>query len=155
MMELSRRSLLRSAAAAALGFAGGDNIAAAGAANEVLDVYKLLHCGCCEGWAAHMRSAGFAVRITELEDLGPVKSRFGVSDDLAACHTAVIDGYVVEGHVPAREVLRLLRERPAATGLAVPGMPIGSPGMEMSGESEPYEVILFAPSGRSVFERYP
>jgi hypothetical protein len=101
-----------------------------------------------------MREAGFEVRVTEMEDLEPLKTRLGVTPELASCHTGVIGGYVLEGHVPAADVARLLKEKPEATGLAVPGMPIGSPGMEMDGQTEPYDVVLFARGGNTVFARY-
>ena len=111
-------------------------------------------CGCCEKWVAHMREAGFTVTVTE-GPVNPLKARLGVPRDLASCHTALVDGYVVEGHVPADAIKRLLVERPKGTGLAVPGMPAGSPGMEVEGmEPDTYEVVLFGPEGRSSFARY-
>ena len=111
-------------------------------------------CGCCAAWGDHMRDAGFSVRVTEMEDLAALKARYGVTAELASCHTALIGGYVVEGHVPAADVARLLKERPEATGLAVPGMPVGSPGMEMGSEQDPYEVVLFGSGTRETFARY-
>lgn len=120
----------------------------------LLVVHKTPWCGCCTAWVDHMREAGFAVRVTEMEDLEPLKARHGVTAELASCHTALIGGYVVEGHVPAADVARLLKERPEATGLAVPGMPVGSPGMEMGNEQDPYEVVLFGPGTRETFSRY-
>lgn len=151
MTRISRRSLVLSACAAAMLAATG---LPARAASETLEVYKTPWCGCCAAWVDHMREAGFAVRVTEMEDLEPFKARHGVTEELASCHTALIGGYVVEGHVPASDVARLLKERPDATGLAVPGMPMGSPGMEMDGHSEPYEVVLFAAGKRETFTRY-
>jgi hypothetical protein len=112
-------------------------------------------CGCCRAWAEHVRGAGFPVEIVESAEVGRLKARLGVPQDLAGCHTAEVGGYVVEGHVPAAAIRRLLAERPAATGLAVPGMPVGSPGMEVEGSPpETYEVVLFGPSGRRRFARY-
>ena len=112
-------------------------------------------CGCCRGWAEHVRAAGFPIEIVESASVGRLKARLGVPQDLAGCHTAEVGGYVVEGHVPAAAIRRLLEERPAATGLAVPGMPVGSPGMEVEGSPpEIYEVVLFGPSGRRRFARY-
>lgn len=151
MTRISRRSFVLSALAASMLAAAG---LPAHAASETLEVYKTPWCGCCTAWVDHMREAGFAVRVTEMEDLEPFKARHGVTEELASCHTALIGGYVVEGHVPASDVARLLKERPEATGLAVPGMPMGSPGMEMDGHSEPYEVVLFAPGKRETFTRY-
>lgn len=111
-------------------------------------------CGCCEKWVAHMRKAGFTVTVTE-GPVNPVKARLGVPRDLASCHTAQVDGYAIEGHVPAGAIKRLLAERPSGVGLAVPGMPSGSPGMEVDGmEPATYDVLLFGPEGRSTFARY-
>jgi len=116
-------------------------------------VHKDPNCSCCAGWMRHLKDAGFVVTAVQTADLQPVKARLGVPADLAACHTAEADGYVLEGHVPAVAVRRFLKERPTATGLAVPGMPVGSPGMEGSAP-KPYEVVLFGPGGRRVFMRF-
>ena len=117
-------------------------------------VTKDPNCGCCEKWVAHLRDSGFTVTVTE-GPVNPVKARLGVPRDLASCHTAQVGGYVVEGHVPAGAIKRLLVEKPKGTGLAVPGMPVGSPGMEVDGmEPETYEVVLFGSDGRSTFVRY-
>jgi hypothetical protein len=126
----------------------------AAAEGPELHVFKSPYCGCCVAWADHMREAGFSVKVTDLEDVAPAKAHFGVADGLQSCHTAVVDGYVIEGHVPAQDVKRLLAERPQATGLAVPGMPIGSPGMEQGDRHEPYEVVLFGKQGHSVYARH-
>jgi hypothetical protein len=145
---LTRRSMLAAAAASLL--SAGRLVAADDA---VITVHKDPTCGCCSGWVRHLQQAGFATNIVESRDLDPVKRRLGVPDDLAACHTAEVSGYVVEGHVPATAVKRLLAERPSATGLAVPGMPVGSPGME-GGEPETYDVVLFGPNGRRPYMRF-
>ncbi len=126
----------------------------AAAAQPVVDVARSPGCGCCGGWIGHMRAEGFTVRDRLAEDLAPLKSRLGVPADLQSCHTATVDGYVIEGHVPAREVRRLLEERPSAIGLAVSGMPMGSPGMETGGAADSYEVLLFGAERQSVFARY-
>ena len=111
-------------------------------------------CGCCERWVDHLREAGFAVTVTE-GAINPLKVRLGVPRDLASCHTAQVGGYVVEGHVPAGAIKRLLAEKPEAMGLAVPGMPVGSPGMEVEGmEPDTYDVVLFGAAGRTTFARY-
>ena len=111
-------------------------------------------CGCCEGWVEHMQAAGFTLQVVETAEMDRVKVRLGVPPDLASCHTAEVAGYVLEGHVPADAVKRLLVERPKARGLAVPGMPMGSPGMEVEGAApENYEVVLFGPAGRSNYAR--
>lgn len=112
-------------------------------------------CGCCGAWIDHMRAAGFPVEVVEAADMNRVKARLGVPRELASCHTAEVAGYVLEGHVPADAVLRLLAEKPQARGLAVPGMPVGSPGMEVEGAPpDTYEVVLFGPGGRRAFARY-
>lgn len=117
------------------------------AAAVVIRVHKDPNCGCCTGWVRHLEAAGFSVVVREEVNLQEVRRRLGVPDDLAACHTAESDGYVIEGHVPAASIQRLLKERPAATGVAVPGMPVGSPGME-GGTPERYAVVLFGLNGR-------
>src|SRR5262245_26550507 len=120
------------------------------AEDQLVTVHKDPACGCCTGWVAHLQKAGLATQVIETRSLDAVRKRLGVPDDLAACHTAEVAGYVVEGHVPAPAVQRLLQEKPRATGLAVPGMPVGSPGME-GGTPERYDVILFGPDGRRTF----
>jgi hypothetical protein len=124
------------------------------AAGAEVAVYKSPWCGCCEQWIGHMRSQGHKVAVQDMEDLDAIKKMAGVPEDLQSCHTAFVDGYVLEGHVPAADLARLLAERPEARGLAVPGMPGGSPGME-GAEAEPYDVILFLTGGgRQVFSRH-
>ncbi|MFQ5704369.1 MAG: DUF411 domain-containing protein [Gemmatimonadales bacterium] len=116
-------------------------------------VYKSATCGCCEQWVKHLEADGFKVKTQNVADLSQIKQRYGVTQNLLACHTALVDGYVVEGHVPAATIRRLLAERPAIKGLSVPGMPAGSPGMEV-GYSEPYAVLAFDANGNSsVYER--
>ena len=119
---------------------------------EVL-VHRDPSCGCCGAWAEHLRRAGFPTKIAETGNINAVKQRLGVPTDLISCHTAEVAGYAVEGHVPAGAIRRLLAERPRAAGLAVPGMPMGSPGMG-GGAPETYEVILFGQQGRRVLARY-
>jgi hypothetical protein len=112
-------------------------------------------CGCCGGWVEHVRKAGFAAEVVESTDMNRVKTRLGVPQALAACHTAEVDGYVIEGHVPAAAIRRLLVEKPAAKGLAVPGMPVGSPGMEQGDRRQAYATILFMRDGRrQLFARH-
>ncbi len=108
-----------------------------------MTVYKTPWCGCCSAWIKHMEMHGFEVTVKDEENLGPLKSALSVPTHLQSCHTAKVGNYVVEGHVPASDVLKLLEEQPDAVGIAVPGMPIGSPGMEMGSHSEAYEVFLF------------
>jgi hypothetical protein len=127
-------------------------ITAGKAAAPVLQVYKSATCGCCKEWVNRMREAGFDARVTDLDDgaLQAKKGSLGVKESLRSCHTAVVDGYVIEGHVPAADIQRLLRDKPKVAGLAVPGMPMGSPGMEVpGGRTERYDVLTFTPSGRT------
>ncbi|WP_313231834.1 DUF411 domain-containing protein [Stenotrophomonas acidaminiphila] len=111
-------------------------------------VHKSATCGCCQLWVEHLERAGFTVEVHNSEDLNPIKERLGVPYGRGSCHTAEIDGYIVEGHVPVQDILRLLNERPAGRGLVLPGMPAGSPGMEMpDGRVQPYAVDLILPDG--------
>ena len=156
-MELSRRTLIASAVAAvALTVAGGWYLTSSAPSQAKADivVYKSPWCGCCGSWVEHLRRNGFSVAVEEREDMDPIKERYGVSPHLGSCHTARVDGYTIEGHVPAREIKRLLTERPQAQGLAVPGMPIGSPGMEQDGQRDRYAVILWGDQGSQVFAKY-
>jgi hypothetical protein len=121
--------------------------------SQAITVHKDPNCGCCTGWVRHLQKAGFTVKTIETADLDAVKARLGVPTDLAACHTAQVAGYLIEGHVPAVALKRLLNEKPNATGLAVRGMPVGSPGMEGSAP-EPFEVVLFGPAGRATYMRF-
>src|SRR5690606_8067950 len=124
-------------------------------AAPLVTVYKSPTCGCCSLWMDHLEENGFRVEGVDVEDTRPIKQQYGIPEGLASCHTAVVDGYVVEGHVPAEDIHRLLEERPEAGGLAVPGMPIGSPGMEVpDGRTEPYEVLLVQDGGTSVFANH-
>jgi hypothetical protein len=148
-LPLSRRSALALLGVAPLGL----GLPARAETPPAITVHRDPGCGCCGAWVEHLRGAGFATTVVETRDLNAVRRRLGVPPDLASCHTAEVRGYVVEGHVPAPAVRRLLAERPQATGLAVPGMPIGSPGME-GGSPETYEVVLFGPQGRRTFARY-
>ena len=123
------------------------------AALPPVEVWKDPSCGCCGNWSLHMRQAGFTVTINATDDMDAIKRAKGVPNELQACHTAVVEGYVIEGHVPAGDVKKLLAERPSAVGLAVPGMPASSPGMNQPGE--PYEVILFGtPTGARTYAQY-
>lgn len=144
--------------------AGGTLLGLAGRAASALPVsdaapgvkvYKSPTCGCCGQWVAHLRDHGFEVEVEDVADVDAVKRREGVPPALASCHTALVGGYVVEGHVPADDVTRLLAERPEALGIAAPGMPVGSPGMEMGAWKDPYDVVLFGRDGaRRVFARH-
>ena len=153
MKMLTRRSFVGAFAAVPALAAGRRTLAA----EELpkLTVAKDPNCGCCHGWTDHIRAAGFPVEIVETGEINRVKARLGVPRHLAACHTAEVDRYVIEGHVPVSAIRRLLGERPQIKGLAVPGMPVGSPGMEVEGTPpELYDVIAFGPAGETRFARF-
>jgi hypothetical protein len=118
------------------------------AAAATIDVAKSPTCGCCTVWVERMREAGFAVNVRDVPDTTPVAAAAGVPGNLRSCHTAKVEGYAIEGHVPAADIRRLLDARPDAVGLSVPGMPVGSPGMEMVGRSDRYQVVLIGRDGR-------
>ena len=111
-------------------------------------VYKDPNCGCCKEWVARMEQAGFKVETVDMPDLSAVKAKYGVSRDLEACHTAIVNGYTVEGHVPPDLIVKMINEKPAIRGLAVPGMPMGSPGME-GASKQPYDVLTFDSAGHT------
>jgi hypothetical protein len=149
---LSRRSILGLLGAGVTAVLASDRLAAA--QRPEVTVYKDPSCGCCGGWVAHVKRAGFPVDVKDMPDLARIKSDLKVPADLQACHTARVGGYTVEGHVPAAALDRLLAERPDAWGLAVPGMPAGSPGME-GGAPERYDVVLVNRDGsRRTFKRF-
>jgi hypothetical protein len=150
---ISRRALLAGLAVSALSVSARSTLAAQTLPRMV--VTKDPTCGCCTAWVEHVRAAGFDVAVVESSDLSRLKIRLGVPQTLASCHTAEIGGYVIEGHVPPAVIKRLLAEKPDAKGLAVPGMPVGSPGMEVEGmEPDTFEVVLFGPSGQRTYARY-
>jgi len=148
-LTMTRRSLVGLLAAAAL--AGPS--ASAFAEERTVTVHKDPNCGCCTGWAQHLRRSGFTVRVEEILDLDAIRNRLGVPAELAACHTAEVGGYVIEGHVPAEAIHRLFQDRPSGRGIAVPGMPAGSPGMEAA-HPQTYTVLLFGPDGYRPFMRF-
>lgn len=149
---ISRRALLVGLAAASV---TASMLPAAAEVLPKMTVTKDPSCGCCGAWVEHVRKAGFPVEVVESPEVNRLKVRLGVPQTLASCHTAEIGGYVIEGHVPADAIKRLLVERPQAKGLAVPGMPVGSPGMEVEGvENDTYDVVLFGPAGETTFARY-
>lgn len=144
------------AAAEAMDAHEAADVAAMAADPRLVVVHKNETCGCCHLWVEHMEKNGFKVIVRNVADLGGIKERVGLPYGMGSCHTARVGGYFVEGHVPAADIARLLEEHPDAKGLAVPGMPIGSPGMEISsGETQPYEVHLVARDGStSVFANH-
>jgi hypothetical protein len=114
-----------------------------------MTVYKDPNCGCCSEWVAHVRKAGFTVTVRDTSDMASVKASFGVPAALESCHTARVGAYIIEGHVPADLIVRLLTEQKPGRGLAVPGMPVGSPGMEQGSRKDPYDVLLFDKAGKT------
>lgn len=138
-----RRKLFRIVAPLAL-LASAESAVAA-----TLLVTKTAFCGCCREWVEHMKKAGFTVKVNDVENVTPTARRLGVPDKLRSCHTAEIGGYAIEGHVPAADIRRLLAQKPKAAGIAVPGMVMGTPGMEHGDHKEPYQVILFDRSGKT------
>lgn len=138
-------------AAAALVTRAGEAMALTTISPTRFTVYKTPTCGCCRTWVTHARSVfpGADIRTLDMADLTEVKAQLGVPEALQSCHTVVTGPYVFEGHVPADLIKKFLDERPKALGLAVPGMPAGSPGMEMGGRKDPYDVLLFDKSGKT------
>jgi hypothetical protein len=115
-----------------------------------VQVYKDPTCGCCALWVEHLRKAGFTATVTDVDDMAAIKAKHGVPGGVRSCHTALVGGYVLEGHVPAEDVQRLLRQRPGIVGVGVPGMPIGSPGMEVAGvKPQKYDVLAFNKAGET------
>ena len=123
---------------------------------HTIAVHKTPTCACCDGWVSHLRDAGFDVSVTITPDLAALRRQHGMPDALASCHSALIDGYFIEGHVPAGDVRRLVAQRPDAVGLSVPGMPLGSPGMETpGGDRDRYDTLLVLRDGTTrVFTRH-
>lgn len=125
--------------------------------DEIVTIYKSPTWGCCVGWRLYLENNGFTVNVVEKENLTGIKSRYQVPPELQTCHTAIVDGYVIEGHVPVAEIERLLSERPDIIGIGVAGMPPGSPGMDIEGfETDPYDVVAFDKKGvTGIFASYP
>ena len=143
---MQRRRFLAWLMSAPVGVALG--LPTVAAADQVVEVWKDPTCGCCKEWIAYLRDAGFAVTAHDSGNVA-ARAKAGIATQYGSCHTALIDGYAIEGHEPVREIRRLLKERPAAIGLAVPGMVIGSPGMEQGGRVDPYTVLLLHRDGGS------
>lgn len=126
----------------------------ASATAPVIEVYKSESCGCCSEWVEHLQSNGFTVKAQNVANPSDYREKFGMPQELGSCHTGLVQGYALEGHVPAAEIKRLLAEKPKAKGLAVPSMPMGSPGME-GHRNDPYDVLLVRAGGRySVYKHY-
>ena len=149
MTTLQRRRLLASITLLAIATLPLDFARAQSPARALVEVWKDLSCGCCHDWITHLEGNGFAVKVNDSGNTA-MRARLGIPAQLGSCHTALVAGYAVEGHVPAADIRRLLRERPAAIGLTVPGMPVGSPGMDgpaYGGRRDPYDVLLVQKAG--------
>jgi len=151
---MNRRHALFALLGAPVLFRAAGALAAQG---PLVVVHKSEGCSCCKLWVDHLQKAGFTVKVIDESNMGPTKERVGVPVGKASCHTAEVGGYFVEGHVPATDIQRLLREKPKAKGLVVPAMPLGSPGMEVpSGQVDPYDVLLVGMDGSTrVYAHYP
>src|SRR5215470_15320814 len=146
---LRKKTLLAAAAVMLLGVSSPSQ-----QTGPLVTVYKLATCSCCGKWVEHLKANGFTVKVQEVNDTSPYEKQYRVPRTMESCHTAVVDGYTIEGHVPAADIKRLLDEHPKAAGLAVPGMPVGSPGMEGS-RTDAYSVFLFDETGKSsVYAQY-
>lgn len=146
---MKRRTLLHGILVGLLGVHLGAN-----AATPVVEVYKSESCGCCSDWVKHLQQNGFKVNAHNVANPSDYRTRFGIPNELGSCHTATVEGYALEGHVPAAEIKRLLAGKPKAIGLAVPSMPPGSPGMEGM-RAVPYDVLLVTSGGRyTVYKHY-
>lgn len=120
-----------------------------------IEVYRSPTCGCCSKWLAHLKENQFVIKDNVTEDMQAIRDKYGVPKNMASCHTALVDGYVIEGHVPAADIKKLLKIKPAVIGISVPGMPSGTPGMEMGGRKDPYKVVSFDKENKyKVFNSY-
>jgi hypothetical protein len=145
---MQRRTMLK------MGIAGMLGLHLAAEAATVIDVYKSASCGCCEGWVEHLRDAGFKVNAHDVENPSDYRAKHRIPEELGSCHTGIVNGYAIEGHVPAADIKRLLADKPKAIGLAVPNMPVGSPGMEGS-RKDAYDVMLVKADGKhQVYKHY-
>lgn len=155
---LPRRAFLAVAATSMLSAAAGAGAATSPRTMPLVEVWKDPNCGCCGDWVKHMEASGFKVKVNDTGNTA-MRAKLGIDNQYGSCHTALVGGYAIEGHVPAREIQRLLRERPQAIGLAVPGMPVGSPGMDgpvYGGRKDAYNVVLLVRGGGArVYQSYP
>jgi len=155
---MKKRLFLQAAALLAAGAGAALGLPVLAQTKPLVEVWKDPSCGCCGDWVSHMQASGFQVKVNDTGN-AEARKRLGVPEKMGSCHTGLVAGYALEGHVPAREIHRLLKERPQAIGLAVPGMPVGSPGMDgavYNGRKDPYEVVLLLPGDKSrVYQSYP
>ena len=152
--DISRRKKVVELGAVAAALAGFSRIAQGATRGEAMVVYKDPSCGCCGKWIEHMKAAGFTVSVQDTGNMDAIKKRYKVGKALQSCHTAVVGGYVIEGHVPAADVKQLLAAKPKMLGLTIPGMPASAPGMDMS-PFQPYDVLAFDAAGNTtVFAKH-
>ena len=152
---MKRRQFL-AGTAGTLALAGSSGLPVLASMLPVVQVFNNPNCGCCSAWVTHLKQSGFTVKVTEVNDTAVARRQHGMPDKYGSCHTATVAGYVIEGHVPAKDIKRLLTSRITALGLAVPGMPVGSPGMEVGAQQDAYQVLLIDKHGRDrVFASYP
>lgn len=138
-----------------LAIAAGALVLGSAANAAALTVYKSASCGCCGKWVEHVQKHGFTVNVVNVDDMRAVKAKAGISDEHASCHTSMVGGYVVEGHVPAADIKKLLAQKPKAKGIAVAGMPMGAPGMEHGDHRQPYQTVLLKADGSTaVFNQH-
>jgi hypothetical protein len=135
--------------AVALGVPARALLAQGTAPENTVEVWKTATCGCCKLWVDHMRAAGFRVTALDVPDVGPFKRKLGIPPPLESCHTGVVAGYAIEGHIPADVIRQMLKQKPKIAGIAVPGMPLGSPGMEQGGRIDKYDILSFDKSGKT------
>lgn len=153
-IQHTRRNFILRVLAGATGFAVQSSCGRAAPFPEI-KAYRNPGCGCCEKWVQHLKDAGFAITMEDDGNLAVRKAELGVPDDLQSCHTAIVGDYIIEGHVPAEDIILFLAENPDARGLAVPDMPMGSPGMEMDGMKDAYDVVVFSRDGsRKVYAHH-
>ncbi len=153
-MTIGRREFVKRSAVMAVGTLAVGRFVVQAQGKPAMVVYKSPTCGCCSKWVEHIEASGFAVSVKDLDDVSPIKARYKVGGKLQSCHTAIVGGYVVEGHVPASDIKRMLAEKPKITGLTIPGMPQSAPGMDLT-PFQPYEVLAFDALGNtSVFARH-
>ena len=151
----TRRALLALAAVAGVAGLGALPHLLAASVRTQVAVWKTPNCGCCKDWVKHLETNGFDVVTHDVKETASKRQALGLAEKYGSCHTATVNGYVLEGHVPARDIQRLLRDKPSAIGLAVPGMPVGSPGMEMGTGADAFDVVLVLKDGSSrVFQSY-
>ncbi|MGH7466476.1 MAG: DUF411 domain-containing protein [Longimicrobiales bacterium] len=154
LLMLDRRRFVLTALAGGASLVSARFLTAMQSPANKLVIYKSPTCGCCQKWVDHVKASGFVTEVHDVEDINAIKTKHGIPTELQSCHTTLADRYVVEGHVPADVIQKLLKEKPAVVGIAAPGMPAGSPGMEVGTRKDAYDIVAFQKNGKtSVFAR--